>query len=60
MPGKEANVQHNSVRQQEHDQIPGQILQRLEGKRGMQWDTDNKGSPRARDINPLTTTYHWI
>ena len=49
MPGNEVTVKHNAVHQQEHDRLPGHILQLQEGKLGIQWEPDNKGSPRAWD-----------
>ena len=42
MPVFKATLQHNVVRQQENDQLPGKIMQRPEIKVVTQWDTDKK------------------
>ena len=60
MPGNEAPVQHNSVRELEYDQLLGQISQRPEGKWGMQLEPDNTGRPISWEENPLSATYHCI
>ena len=56
----EAKVQHNKVREQEYDRLPGQILQQPQVEWGIQREPDNKGFPRAWDENAFSTTYHWI
>ena len=47
MLGNKATIQHNAVRKREYNQLPGQITQRLEGKRVMQWEPDTNERPRA-------------
>ena len=50
----------NAVSQIEHDRLPGHITQFPEGKRVIQWESDNKGIPISLYENPLPTVYHWI
>ena len=58
MPVNEATAQHIAVHQQEPYQLPCNIPQLAEGKWGIHWGTNNKGSPIAwkKSIFPLHTT----
>ena len=60
MPGNEATLKHNALRQTEHDRLPVQISRRPEGKWGMKQEPDNKGRPRAWYENHISATYYCI
>ena len=60
MPGNEVTVKHNVLRQREHNQLPGHILQRPEIKWVMQREPDKKGLPISWDENIISATLQYI